>query len=263
LALQFAGLARKEAGHRIAHTLGVRRYAELDEPTLKLPDSRICRDALQMVASVSPPFLLNHCIRGYVFGAALGARDRIRFDPELLFLACVMHDLGLTTEHDGPDDFELEGARAAHAWMSDRGERAERAAIIHEAIALHTSVGRAPLGAPEVKLTHLGVGVDIIGLRAEDFRREDLVEAANRWPRHDFKRCFPPLIQDQAVRKPTCSIAALSLSASPARSPALPSHPEHHRHHLFQGEQSCSSPPESTTSRRTPSTGTSSNRTVV
>lgn len=207
LALQFAGLARKEAGHRVAHALGVRRYAELDERVLKLPDSAICQAALQMVATVSPPFLLNHCIRGYVFGVALGARDRLRFDRELLFLACVMHDLGLTDEHDGPEDFELEGAQAAHAWMLNRGEPAERAAIIHEAIALHTSVGRAPLGGPEVKLTHLGVGVDVIGLRAEDFRREDLDKTADRWPRHDFKRVFPPLIQNQAARKPTCSIA--------------------------------------------------------
>ena len=207
LALQFAGLARNEAGHRIAHAFGVRRYADLDEQVLNLPDSAICREALQMVASVSPSFLLNHCIRGYVFGVALSARDRIRYDRELLFLACIMHDLGLTAEHDGPDDFELEGARAAHSWMLDRGEPAERAAVIHEAIALHTSVGRAPHAGPEVKLTHLGVGADIIGLRAEDFRREDLDKAAGRWPRHDFKRCFPPLIQDQAARKPTCSIA--------------------------------------------------------
>lgn len=207
LVLQFAGLASKEAGHRVAHALRARRYAAIDERTLQLPDSAFCRDAVEMVAAVSPPFLLNHCIRGYVFGAALGARDGKRFDRELLFLACAMHDLGLTPAHDGPDDFELEGARAAQAWMTGRGQCAERTAIVHEAIALHTSIDRASRAGPEIRLTHLGVGTDIIGVRAADFRRSDLDRAAARWPRHDFKHRFPPLIQEQARRKPRCRIA--------------------------------------------------------
>ena len=204
---EFAGLAGKTAAHNVAHVLGARSYADVDERALVLPDSAICREAVEMVAAVSPPFLLNHSIRSYVFGAALGARDGVRFDRELLFLACVMHDLGLTPEHDGPDDFELEGARAAHGWMLERGEHAERAAIIHEAIALHTSLDRAPHGGPEVRLTHLGVGTDIIGVRAEDFRQADLDRVAGRWPRHGFKRAFPPLIEEQARRKPCCRIA--------------------------------------------------------
>lgn len=207
LVLQFAGLAGKEAARRVSHGLGARRYAEVHEGTLTLPDSAICRAAVEMVAAVSSPLLLNHSIRGYVFGAALGARDHVRFDRELLFLACAMHDLGLTPEHDGPEDFELEGARTAHGWMLNHGERAERAAIIHEAIALHTSLDRALHAGPEVRLTHLGVGTDIIGMRAEDFHRPDLDKVAACWPRHNFKSDFPPLIKEQARRKPFCRIA--------------------------------------------------------
>lgn len=175
-----------------------------------------------MVAAVSPAFLLNHCIGGYVFGAALGARDKVRFDRELLFLACAMHDLGLTPEHDGSGDFELEGARSAAAWMTDRGECVERAAIIHEAIALHTSIDRASHAGPEAKLTHLGVGTDIIRVRAADFRGADLGRVVERWPRHDFTRRFPPLIHEQARRKPHCRIAgplALGFSAKITAAP--------------------------------------------
>jgi hypothetical protein len=59
--------------------------------------------------------LAAHCYRTYLFGAALGTRDGLDWDAELLFVAAMLHDLGLTDfiGDDGP--FERRGAAAAEA----------------------------------------------------------------------------------------------------------------------------------------------------
>lgn len=207
LGLRFALLAQTELLQRLMRATGLRRQARIRGEDLRLPDSALCRQATAMVAAVSPPFLLNHGIRSFVFGAALGRRDGRRFDPELLYLACVMHDLGLTCAHDTGAPFELDGARSANSFLLAQGVDETRAALVHEAIALHARVGEAQRGTPEGALTQTGAGVDVMGLRWFDFASGGIDRIVAAWPREGFKRGFVPLLRDQAVRKPGCNIA--------------------------------------------------------
>ncbi len=207
LGLGFARIAQNELRHKLLLTLGFRRRVAIRDEDLRLPDSALCRNATELVAHVSPAYLLNHGIRSFVFGAALGRRDGRRFDPELLYLACVMHDLGLTPPYDTGAAFELDGARAAHAFLRGQGVDEERAAIIHEAIALHARVGEAQRGTVEGALTQTGAGVDVIGVRAYDFAPGALRRVVTEWPRHEFKRGFSRLLECQANHKPHCNIA--------------------------------------------------------
>jgi hypothetical protein len=80
------------------------------------PDNELCQSATALVAELSPPFLFNHCARSFLFAEAIGKRDRLQYDRELLYLSAMLHDLGLTdTFLDGSQRFEVEGA--------DRGAR--------------------------------------------------------------------------------------------------------------------------------------------
>lgn len=207
LGLGFATLALADLHRRLAGMAGLRHRAHIRAGDLQLPDSGLCRRATALVAAASPAFLLNHGVRSFVFGAALGRRDGRRFDPELLYLACVMHDLGLTPQHDTGAAFELDGARAARAFLISEGVDERRAALVHEAIALHARVGEAQRGSVEGALTQIGTGVDVMGLRWYDFTPEGIQCVLDAWPRADFKRGFVPLLQDQATRKPRCNIA--------------------------------------------------------
>ncbi|WP_237570429.1 HD domain-containing protein [Mycolicibacterium lacusdiani] len=76
-----------------------------DAAAWDLPDSDICSAAMALTHDVSPAFLTNHCVRSYLFGrelaAARGLRGSADFDDEALFLACLLHDLGLTDYADG------------------------------------------------------------------------------------------------------------------------------------------------------------------
>src|SRR5213083_2031780 len=91
------------------------------------PDSRLARRAEKLVAEVSPPFLTNNCFRSHFFAVALAERDRVRFDAELLYVAALLHDLGLVARFDTGRCFEEDGGAvaarlAADDWPPERCE---------------------------------------------------------------------------------------------------------------------------------------------
>ncbi len=224
LAWRFARLELGSAARKLARTFGVNRPRQLSLDDLPIPDSGLARAATALVEKCEPPFLLHHSMRSYLFGAAVGRHLDRPFDAEVLYLAAIMHDLGLVPPYDDAGSFELNGARAARAWMEEQGAPSDRADLVHEAIALHSAVGIAGRMSPEIALLHFGAGVDVIGYRAEDVAGETRDAIVAAWPRLDFKRAFTALIEDQVARKPRCHIAgrmglgfAKKLAAAPFR----------------------------------------------
>lgn len=69
---------------QVRSTLGLGRkgLARLDFNKLRIPDSRVARDADALCKEVSPPHLINHCHRTYLWGA-LSRHPRINFKREM------------------------------------------------------------------------------------------------------------------------------------------------------------------------------------
>ena len=64
---------------------------------IKIPDSKMARDFTELICDTEPDLLLfHHSTRVYLFGALTGVRKRLKFDPELLYVAPMFHDIGLT-----------------------------------------------------------------------------------------------------------------------------------------------------------------------
>jgi HD superfamily phosphodiesterase len=67
---------------------------------IDLPDSDIACAARQFVFDVSPALVAHHCVRSYLFARELaavkGLRRDVDYDDELVFLSCILHDLGVT-----------------------------------------------------------------------------------------------------------------------------------------------------------------------
>ena len=159
-----------------------------------IPDSEICKKATQLVAEVSPTFLCNHCIRTFLFGDLLGKRDGLKCDRELLYLGAVMHDLGLTKRFDNQQRFEVDGADAARTFVLEHGLSDEKAQIVWDAIALHTSLGIASRKQPEIALVHLGASADVLGLRISDISSETVEQVIEAYPRLGFKMAMTELL---------------------------------------------------------------------
>lgn len=189
--------------------IGLRPQAQYRLDELTIPDSEIARKVTKLVNEVSPNFLVNHSLRTYLFGAALGLRDGLKFDREVLYLGSVMHDLGLTTHCNSSQPFELAGAQCARDFLIESQYDAERADLVHEAIALHTSFGLAARNEPEIVLVQLGSSLDMVGLRLEDLASSTIREILTLYPRLDVKRQMLFLAQQAVVGKPNCPLAGL------------------------------------------------------
>jgi hypothetical protein len=208
LALRFTQFEMRERARSLGLRFGLRRLGELPEDALRAPDSPLAKAALELAAGLCSPMLLNHAVRTYHFGSILAARDRLRLDRELLYVASVLHDLGLTPEHEAePGSFEWIGAKHARAFAIERGMDPQRADLLHDAIALHSSVGIASAREPEIAMVHYGAGVDLFGVRLDEIPPLDLQRLLEEWPRCGFKTDFPTCLERQVELKPDSHIA--------------------------------------------------------
>ena len=156
------------------------------------PDSDICSAALQLAIDVSPAFITNHCIRSYLFGRELAAANGVRagldYDDELVFLSCLLHDLGVTDYGGGDQRFEVDGADAAARFLRERAADETTVHTVWQAIALHTSVGLAHRFGPVQSVSHLGIALDINGFDKHRLSAGFAARVHAAWPRHDLGR---------------------------------------------------------------------------
>ncbi len=175
---------------------------------IPIPDSRLARRADDLVRDVSPAFLTNHCLRSHAWSVALAKADRVRFDPELLYVAALLHDIGLVAQFDTGRCFEVDGAHAAANLAATEGWSLDRQEALAEVIRLHVAVAIALEDGPEAYLLWHATGLDVRGHRYGDVDVHVVRGVIAAHPRLDFKRGFTELIAGQAARKPNCWAAA-------------------------------------------------------
>src|SRR2546430_4101600 len=130
---------------------------------IKVPDTVLVRDAIDLSRSASEPFLFNHVMRSWLFGILLSEGAKPAPDPELLAVSAVLHDLGLTDCYTAENRFEVDGANAARAFLKDRGISTQQTQVVWDAIALHTTPSIALHKEPEVAMTHSGITAEVLG----------------------------------------------------------------------------------------------------
>jgi hypothetical protein len=176
---------------------------------MPVPDSTFAERARELIVEVAPPFLVNHSIRSYAWAVELAWHDKLLFDPEILYVSALLHDIGLVPMHDIGGCFEVDGAIAAERFALDADQPPARARAIYDVIALHMVETLPPAPASEVVLLWDSTGVDVTGDRIADVRPESIPAVIAAYPRLDFKRDFGALFVDQAARKPSCRVAEM------------------------------------------------------
>jgi hypothetical protein len=159
--------------------------------TLVIPDSLLAKEATDISREYSTDLLFNHSMRVYLFAAEQGGQQKLRFDPELLYVAAAFHDLGLTKKFSSPKDrFEVDGANAARQFLTAHSVPEHQIHTVWEAIALHTTPGVTQYMAPEVALLYSGVGLDVLGRGLEQFPADLREKIVAQYPRKNFKEQF-------------------------------------------------------------------------
>jgi len=161
-------------------------------PGIQIPDSLIAREATELVRDTESELLFLHSMRVYAWGALAGMRQGLNFDPELLYVGAMFHDLGLAERfHGSALRFEVDGANTARDFLRSHGLPEQEIAKVWSAIAFHTTPGIPQFMHPEAALLHIAAGMDVAGRAYDQFTdaERDAVTAA--WPREtDFKHAI-------------------------------------------------------------------------
>jgi hypothetical protein len=176
---------------------------------IPVPESALARRARELITDVAAPSLVNHSVRCYAWAVELARHDELQFDPEILFVSSMLHDIGLVPAYDLGGCYEVDGAIAAERLVRDAGETEARARAIYDVIALHNDETLPPDPASEVVLLWDSAGTNVTGHRVTDVRPAIIPGLLAAYPRLNFKKDFTALLVDQATRKPTCPAAEM------------------------------------------------------
>src|SRR5438132_541510 len=149
-----------------------------------IPDSNLAREATELVRHTESPLLFNHSTRVYYFASLAGKRRGLKFDPELLYIGAIFHDMGLTPRYSSKTDrFEVDGANSARAFLRQHNIPQEEIDTVWTAIALHTTPGIPQYMHPVVALLTNGVEMDVLGIAYSEFSDADREAIVAAYPR--------------------------------------------------------------------------------
>ncbi len=156
---------------------------------IRIPDSAIARAATELVRDTEDDLLYHHSRRVFLWGALTGERRGLEYDPELLYLGAMFHDMGLTQPYASTDlRFEVDGANAARDFMKSHGVAEREIEDVWTAIALHTTPGIPEHMRPTIALVTAGVEMDVLGIAFHDFTHEQRDHVCRHHPREaNFK----------------------------------------------------------------------------
>jgi hypothetical protein len=188
-----------------------------------LPDMTATAAALEVSTQYSSPALLNHSVRSYLWGRAYAAANGIDFDAELLGVAALLHDIGLTEVFDSHTvAFEDAGGQLSWVFGAAAGWPVARRDRVAEIIVLHMRDMVSASADPESHLLQVATSFDVSGRYAEHFPQELRSDVLARYPRLGFGAAFLDLCTQQANRKPGSAAAELIRAGLAARIAANP-----------------------------------------
>lgn len=168
-----------------------------------IPDSALAVEATDLLRANASPLVFAHSLRVYLFGAVRGRTRKMAFDPELLYIGAVFHDLGLTPKYRSPDHrFEVDGANAAREFLREHDVADWAVEAVWDAIALHTTPEIPWHKRPEVALVTAGVEADVLGDGLPEIPPAAREEVLAAYPRIDFKTGIVRAFADGIAHKP-------------------------------------------------------------
>lgn len=153
-----------------------------------IPDSKMAQDATDLLRDVADELVFHHSRRVFLFGSLRGMDQGLEYDPELVYVGAMFHDLGLTDKYRTKDQrFEIDAADVARSFLSEYGITGDDGDKVWNAIALHTTP-EIPLHMdPEVALVTRGVELDVLGIGYDAITDQQRSEVVAAHPRPDFK----------------------------------------------------------------------------
>jgi hypothetical protein len=168
-----------------------------------VPDTKLAREATELVRESTTDLVYHHSRRVFWFGSLQGRNRGLSFDPELLYIGAMFHDLGLNEQFRGSGRrFEVDSADEARRFLQGHGVPEDSIRRAWTAIALHTTPGIPEFMEPEVALVTAGVEYDVLGIGYHDISDTDRAAVTALHPRPEFKRRILQTFTDGIAPRP-------------------------------------------------------------
>jgi HD domain len=179
---------------------------------IQIPDSKLANAARELVPDTESPLLYNHSTRVFYFGALAGVRKKLKFDPELLYIGAMFHDMGLTKKYrSATERFEVDSANTAREFLRQHGIDEASIDIVWDAIALHTTPGIPQHKKPVVALVTAGVETDVLGIGYHDLSEDEREAVVAAHPREEhFKEEIIHAFHDGFCHKPDTTFGTVN-----------------------------------------------------
>jgi hypothetical protein len=157
---------------------------------ISVPDTPLVFRAIEYARQHCEPYLFNHVMRSWLFAVSLAQVDGTSHDAEVLAVATVLHDVGLSRGSDGPLRFEVEGANVAREFAREAGIDHHRAQLIWDGVALNSTPSIALHKEIEVALCSAGTVLDWSGQGSERLTKDRMAAILEAFPRLEMKKRF-------------------------------------------------------------------------
>lgn len=178
--------------------------AAADIAGVTIPGGDLAAAAAREVRSAEGELVYRHSLRVYYWAALTAKRRGLSVDPQLLYVAALFHDYGLTDRYlDSHLRFEVDGANAARDFLLRHGGPEGDAQRVWLAIALHTTNGVSAQLEPLAALLAQAANMDLVAAGYDDLSpvERNAVEVA--FPRQiGFAEGFLQALYDGLKHRP-------------------------------------------------------------
>jgi len=176
-----------------------------------VPDTKLAGEATELIRDITSELVYHHSRRVYFFGSLQGRNRDLSFDPELLYIAALFHDVGLNTYFRASGRrFEIDSADEARRFLRAQEVPEDGIRRVWTAIALHTTPGVPEFMEPEVALLTAGVEYDVLGIGYHDIAEDMRAAITAAHPRPDFKRQILQAFTDGMTNKPETTFGTMN-----------------------------------------------------
>jgi hypothetical protein len=181
---------------------------DLSFADVRPPDSRLARLA-EEAADEQSVHVKGHGYRTWAYGVALAALDQHELDPEVFYVASLLHDFGV--DHVvAAEDFVLRSAARAERCVTDAGLDDAVAVAAGDAISVHPTAGiTVEHDGAAGFYVQAGAGLDLAGLRCGDLPRSYFADVHAAHPRDGVIQAFIGHIAAESRANPDGRFAQL------------------------------------------------------
>jgi len=172
------------------------------------PGSRLARLA-EEAAEEQSVHVKGHGYRTWAHGTALATLDANELDPEVFYVASLLHDYGVSEVVAG-EDFVLRSATRAERCVADTGLDEEVALATADAITIHSTAGITVAHDGSAGFyVQAGASLDLAGVRCGDLPRSYFTAVHAAHPRNGVTQAFVGHIAAEARANPDGRFAQL------------------------------------------------------